>query len=82
MRNSHGLLRKYGAEFLIFSGSLFLFYVLSMLRFLDDSRLVSWEDVFSVVQPLRTGVILCFSLVAAFMFSRLGLIERRPRTAL
>lgn len=82
MRNSRDLLRKYGAEFLIFSGSLFLFYLLFMLRFLDDSRLVSWEDVFSVVQPLRTGVILCVSLVTAFMFSRLGLIERRPRTAL
>ncbi|MDP2156982.1 MAG: glycosyltransferase family 39 protein, partial [Nitrospirota bacterium] len=71
-------LRRNGASFLIFSVSLVLFYILYRLRFLDDSRLTSWDDVFSVVQPLRTGVLLCISLVAAFIFSRSALIERKP----
>lgn len=75
-------LRSNGLAFLIFSFSLFLFYLLYRLRFLDDSRLVSWNDVFSVVQPLRTGALLCVSLVAAFMLSRFGLIERNPLAAL
>ena len=75
-------IRSKGLAFLIFSFSLFLFYVLHRLRFLDDSRLVSWNDVFSVVQPLRTGALLCVSLVAAFMLSRFGLIERNPLAAL
>lgn len=71
-------LRSGGAAFLIFSLSLFLFYILYRLRYLDDSRLVSWVDVFSVVPPLRTGVLLCISLVAAYVISRVDLIERSP----
>ena len=71
--------RRNGHAFLIFSFSLFLFYVLYRLRFLDDSRLTSWNDVFSVVQPLRTGALLCVSLVAAFMLSRFGLDRKKPR---
>ncbi len=76
MKIAHNRLWRNGAAFLIFSFSLFLFCVLYWLRFLDDSRLTSWDDVFSVVQPLRTGVFLCVSLVAAFSLSRFGLIEK------
>lgn len=70
--------RRNGMAFLIFSVSLFLFYILYRLRYLDDSRLTSWDDVFSVVQPLRIGVLLCLNLVIAFMLSRSDLIERKP----
>jgi len=75
-------IRSSGAALLIFSSSLLLFYILYRLRFLDDSRLVSWEDVFSVVRPLRTGVLLCATLFAAFILSRFALIERMPATFL
>lgn len=67
---------KNGTAFLILLSSLFLFYLLYRLRFLDDSRLTSWDDVFTVVRPLRTGVLLCVSLVAAFRLSRFELIEK------
>jgi hypothetical protein len=69
-------LRGNGSAFLFFLSSLFLFYLLYSVRVLDDSRLTSWYDVFSVVKPLRTGVLLCVGLVAAFMFSRFGLIDK------
>ena len=75
-------LRKNGAAFLIFLSSLFLFYVLYQLRFLDDSRLTSWDDVFAIVTTLRTGVLLCFSLAAAFIFSRFAFVERNPSAVL
>ena len=75
-------LRKNGVALLIFLSSLFLFYVLYRFRFVDDSRLTSWADVFSVVRPLRTGVHLCVSLVAAFILSRFTLIERTPLASL
>lgn len=75
-------LRKNGAAFLIFLSSLFLFYVLYRFRFLDDSRLTSWADVFSIVRFLRSGVLLCVSLTAAFILSRTALIEANSRAVL
>lgn len=82
MKTAYDLLRKNGSILLIFLSSLLLFYVLYWLRFLDDSRLTSWYDVFSLVQPLRTGVLLGISLVAACMLSRFGLIEKSPLISL
>lgn len=82
MKIAHDRLRRNGTAFLVFSSSLFLFYVLYRLRSLDDSRLTSWADVFFVVRPLHTGVLLCFSLAAAFMLSRFALVERNPSAAL
>ncbi|MBI5846783.1 MAG: glycosyltransferase family 39 protein [Nitrospirae bacterium] len=82
MKTDQDRFRSYGTAFLVAISSLLLFYVLYMLRFLDDSRLVSWDDVFSVVPPLRTGIILCLSLAAAFMASRIELIERYPPATL
>jgi len=82
MKIASGRVRNIGTAFLIFSSSLLLFYVLYTLRSLDDSRLVSWEDVFSVIRPLRTGGVLCVSLIAAFIFSRSAFIERNTEAAL
>lgn len=75
-------LRSKGETLLIFSLSIFLFYILYRLRFLDDSRFVSWNDVYSVVPPLRSGVLLCISLVSAYWVSRIELIEKNPSTVL
>lgn len=74
--------KKYGATLIVYLASVVLFYVLYKLRSLDDSRLTSWYDVFSVVRPLRTGVFLSAGLIAAFMLLRNGLIERRPAATL
>lgn len=71
-----------GAAFLIFLSSLLLFYVLYRFRSLDDSRLTSWEDVFSVVEPLRTGLLLCAGLGVAFILSRTALLEKMPSVIL
>lgn len=82
MKIAYGRPRDAWTALLIFSSSLLLFYVLYRIRSLDDSRLSSWEDVFSVVRPLRTGVLLCCSLIAALFFSRISLIETYPKAAL
>ncbi len=82
MKIAQGRLKNIGPTFLIIFSSLLLFYVLYTLRSLDDSRFTSWEDVFSVVRPLRTGGILCISLVAAFILSRAAFIGRNTVASL
>jgi len=74
--------RRSAAAFLIFSSSLLLFYVLYSFRFLDDSRLTNWDDVFTVVRPLRMGLLLCAGLCAAFILSRTALLDRNPSVSL
>ncbi len=78
MKTDQQWFRRNGAAFLIFLSSLLLFCVLYRFRSLDDSRLTSWEDVFSVVGPIRTGLLLCAGLGVAFILSRTGLLERYP----
>ncbi len=63
---------------IIFSSFIFLFCLLVQLRYIDNSRLTSWNDVFGFVNPLRTGVLLCIGLIAAFIASRNRLFERNP----
>ena len=57
---------------------LFLYYLLFLLRSLDDSRLASWQDVFSGGVPLRTALSLLVGLTVAFVISRSSLPWRRP----
>jgi len=58
---------------------LFLSYLLYRLRSLDDSRLASWQDVFSGAFPLKTAMSLLIGLVVAFVISRYSLPGRRPK---
>ncbi len=57
---------------------LFLYYLLYRLRALDDSRLASWQDVFSEGFSLRTALSLLIGLGVAFFISRFSFPGRRP----
>ncbi|HYQ48181.1 MAG TPA: phospholipid carrier-dependent glycosyltransferase [Thermodesulfovibrionales bacterium] len=58
--------------------SLLLFYLLYHFRSLDDSRVSAWQDVFRVVDPLKTVGALVAALLAAFVVSLSSFGKRRP----
>jgi hypothetical protein len=72
--NSLGL-RKRLVWIVLFLG---LFFLLYLLRAFDDSRLSSWQDVFSVINPLKTALLLFGALAAAFVVSLTPAMERLP----
>ncbi len=61
---------------------LFLYYFLYRLRALDDSRLASWQDVFSGGFSLRTALSLLIGLGVAFVISRFSFSGRRSALCL
>ncbi len=67
------------APALVFS-VLFLavFLILFFSRSLDDNRLTSWQDVFTIVDPGNVILLLTAGIAAAFVFSGSALAERRP----
>ncbi|PKL52024.1 MAG: hypothetical protein CVV37_03310 [Nitrospira bacterium HGW-Nitrospira-1] len=58
--------------------SLFLYSVLFFARSFDDNRTASWQDVFTVANPLIVFSILVICIPAAWLLSRLTLMERYP----
>lgn len=56
--------------------------LLYRFRFLDDNRLVSWQDVFSVAGPVRFFGLLAPALAAGVLCSRFSAWERAPRLTL
>lgn len=57
-------------------------FLLYCFRFLDDNRLVSWQDVFSVAGPFRFFGMLVPALAAGVLCSRSPAWERAPRLTL
>lgn len=54
-----------------FASSLAVFALLYFFRAFDDNRFSSWADVFSVVSPLKTFLLLAAALVPAVFLSKM-----------
>jgi len=58
------------------------FAALFIFRSLDDNRLFNWQWVFAGSHASRIYIFLLPGIAAAFVLSRIPLVERRPRTFL
>jgi hypothetical protein len=58
------------------------FAALFIFRSLDDNRLFNWQWVFAGSHASRIYIFLLPGIAAAFVLSRVPLVERRPRTFL
>jgi len=62
--------------------ALLIYIVLFVSRSLDDNRLTSWHWAFTDTNAARVFFILIPGLIAAYIFSRVKLIERYPAACL
>jgi 4-amino-4-deoxy-L-arabinose transferase-like glycosyltransferase len=68
--------------FMIALTALLGFAALFIFRSLDDNRLFNWQWVFAGDRASRTYVYLVAGIAAAYVLSRIPLVERRPRAFL
>ena len=73
------LTRRKSEYFLIISLTIIVsFCILFTLRSVDDNRLTSWQDVFSVVDGVLIFALLVPGLCLSYMLTRLSFYERYP----
>ncbi len=78
MGDKPGWLRNNGSVIVVSFFSLALYDILFFARSFDDNRTTSWQDVFTVADPVTVLFLLVSCIVAALLLSRLSLIERYP----
>jgi Dolichyl-phosphate-mannose-protein mannosyltransferase len=78
MSEKPGWLRENGAKIGVSFFSLAIFCILFLARSFDDNRTTSWQDVFTVADPVTVLLLLVCCIVAALLLSRLSVIERYP----
>ncbi len=78
MSEKQNWLRNNGYVIVISSLSFLLYIVLFFLRFFDDNRTTSWQNVFTVADPAVVFFIVVICVMAAWVLSRQPLIGRYP----
>ena len=71
-------LRNNGSVLAVSFFSLALYDILFFARSFDDNRTTSWQDVFTVADPVTVLFFLVSCIVAALLLSRLSFMERYP----
>ena len=71
-------LRKNGSVIAVSVFSLLLYCILFLARSFDDNRTTSWQDVFTVADPVSVFFFLILSMLAAVLLSRLFFMKRYP----